>query len=108
MSRAGLDLNEYITHFVNGTLWSLSSERLVVKQTSVFLAQTWPKMPQKNHATQLRARNTGIWCGYSTMPAKKANWQMLLCEWKEKHSPLTDVFWQPVANFFKVYLYDIN
>lgn len=26
---------------------------------------------------------------------------MLLCEWKEKHSPLTDVFWQPVANFFQ-------
>ena len=52
MSRAGLDLNEYITHFVNGALWSLSSERLVVKQTSVFLAQTWPKMPQKDHSTQ--------------------------------------------------------
>ena len=36
--------------------------------------------------------------------ARKEGELMLLCEWKEKHSPLTDVFWQPVANFFKVYL----
>ena len=44
----------------------LSSERLAVKQTSVFLAQTWPKTPQRNHATQLIVCTARIWCGYAS------------------------------------------
>ena len=43
----------------------LSSERLAVKQTSVFLAQTWPKTPQRNHATQLIVCTARI-CGYAS------------------------------------------